>query len=294
MVYSIEEQHIPVLLSEVLKGLNPSLGKSYLDLTAGFGGHAEAILGVTRNYKDSVLIDRDEMAVEYLVRKFKRKIKIINTDFYSAVLQLIECGNTFDMILADFGVSSLQLNRENRGFAFLKAGPLDMRMDKRQELSAWTVVNKYDERKLMDILVRFGEEKVGRARYLTQEIIRNRPIKTTNELAEIIARKSKWGRIHPATRVFQAIRIEVNKELELIENTLPLIPRLLKPRGRVAMITFHSLEDRLVKRYFKQVSEKGVEAELKIWNKKPITAEKMELVINPRARSAKLRVAERS
>ena len=167
-------------------------------------------------------------------------------------------------------------------------------MDRRQELSAWMVVNKYDERRLMDILVRFGEEKVGRARYLTQEIIHNRPIQTTKELAEIIARKSKWGRIHPATRVFQAIRIEVNKELELIENTLPLIPRLLKPRGRVAMITFHSLEDRLVKRYFRQVSEKGVEAELKIWNKKPITAEKMELVINPRARSAKLRVAERS
>lgn len=292
----MEKRHLPVLLSEVLAGLRPVTGQSYLDLTAGYGGHAGAILDVTQNYKDAVLVDRDEMATGVLARKFP-ETKIMDQDFYSAVLQLIECGNTFDMILADFGVSSPQLDLGERGFAFMQDGPLDMRMDKRRELSAWTVVNKYSEGALAEILMKYGEEKAGRARMLAKEIVHQRSkrgsIERTQELAEIIAKKSRYGRIHPATRVFQAIRMEVNQELEEIENTLPFLPRLLKPGGRVAIITFHSLEDRLVKDYFRRASEYGEESELMVITKKPIVAGEMELVINPRARSAKLRIAQR-
>ncbi len=294
IIIHMEELHKPVLLSEVLESLDPKVGESYLDLTAGYAGHASKILDVTRNYKDSVLVDRDENAARYLCEKYGDQIKIINQDFYSAVLQLIECGKTFDLILADFGVSSPQLDREERGFSFSKDGPLDMRMDRRQELTADTIVNKWSERNLAEIFVRYGEEKPGRAKMLAREIVHHRPIKGTKELAEIIAKKSRYSKTHPATQIFQAIRIVVNNELEVIEKTLPLLPKILNPGGRVAIITFHSLEDRLVKEYFKEVSEHGEESELTILNKKPITAEEMELVINPRARSAKLRVATRN
>ena len=288
------KQHIPVLLSEVLANLAPKPGESYLDMTAGYGGHAEEILDATRNYKDSVLIDRDEYAVQHLTEKFGSKIKIMNTDFYNAVLQLIECGDSFDLILADFGVSSPQLDITERGFSFAKDGPLDMRMDRRQDLTADTIVNKWSERDLAEIFERYGEEKPGRAKMLAREIVHARPIKGTKQLAEIVAGKSRYSHVHPATRIFQAIRIVVNKELEEIEKTLPLLPKILKPGGRVAIITFHSLEDRLVKDYFNEVSDYGEESLLKVLTKKPITAESEELVINPRARSAKLRIAERN
>lgn len=290
----MEEIHKPVLLSEVLEALNPQAGESYLDLTAGYAGHASKILDVTRNYKDSVLVDRDENAARHLREHFGDKIEIINTDFYSAVLQLIECGKTFDLILADFGVSSPQLDIDERGFSFSKDGPLDMRMDRRQNLTADDIVNKWSERDLAEIFVKYGEEKPGRAKMLAREIVHHRPVKGTKELADIIASKSRYSKTHPATQIFQAIRIVVNKELEEIEKTLPLLPKILNPKGRVALITFHSLEDRLVKEYFREVSEYGEESELKILNKKPITAEQMELVINPRSRSAKLRAAERN
>lgn len=289
----MEKQHIPVLLSEVLASLNPKRGESYLDLTAGYGGHAGKILDVTQNYKDTVLVDRDEFAVDCLTKKFE-DVKIMNTDFYSAVLQLIECGKTFDMILADFGVSSPQLDMEERGFSFSKDGPLDMRMDRRQNLSADAIVNRWSERELSEIFERFGEETPGRAKMLAREIVHQRPISGTKALAEIIAGKSKYSHTHPATKVFQAIRIVVNQELEEIEKTLPLLPKVLNPGGRVAIITFHSLEDRLVKEYFKELSSHGEESELRLLNKKPIIAGKQELVINPRSRSAKLRVAERN
>ncbi len=290
----MEKLHIPVLLSEVLAGLNPSPNESYLDLTAGYGGHASEILDVTRNYKDSVLIDRDEFAVEHLKEKFGEGITIINKDFYNAVLQLVECGKTFDIILADFGVSSPQLDMEERGFSFKNDGPLDMRMDRRQSLTASDVVNKWSERELAQIFTDYGEEKPGRAKMLAREIVHHRPIKTTKQLADIIVGKSKHSKVHPATRIFQAIRIVVNDELSEIEKTLPLLPRLLNKGGRVGIITFHSLEDRLVKEFFKEASSFGEESELEIVNKKPIIAENVELVINPRARSAKLRVAKRN
>ena len=288
------ENHIPVLLSEVLATLAPRPGESYLDLTAGLGGHAKSILDVTLNYKESVLVDRDEFAINHLKQKFTDDITIMNTDFYGAVLQLIECGKTFDMILADFGVSSPQLDNGERGFSFRNDGPLDMRMDTRQSLTAAEVVNHWSERNLTKLFINYGEEKPGRAKMLAREIVTHRPIHTTTELASLIAGKSRYSHTHPATQVFQAIRIAVNDELTEIEKTLPLLPKLLNKNGRVGIITFHSLEDRLVKDFFKEASSHGEESELKLVNKKPIMATPDDLVINPRARSAKLRVATRN
>jgi len=292
----MEELHKPVLITEVLEVLNPQPGEAYLDLTAGYGGHASEVLDLTRNYKDSVLIDRDEFAVEYLRAKYQRNgevPEIANGDFYSSVLKIVECGKTFDLILADFGVSSPQLDRQERGFSFAKSGPLDMRMDRTQELTADRVINHYPEGKLAEIFEKYGEERPGNAKRLAREIVHARPFKDTLQLAELIKSKSRYSRTHPATRVFQAVRIEVNDELGLIERTLPLIPKVLKPGGRVAMITFHSLEDRLVKQYFKEASSFGEESELEILTKAPIVASADELVINPRSRSAKLRAARR-
>ena len=283
-----------MLLPEVMANLSPQPGEKYLDLTAGYGGHAKSILDVTLNYKDSVLVDRDDFAIEHLKAKFPHEINLMHTDFYSAVLQLIECGRTFDIILADFGVSSPQLDLNDRGFSFKNDGPLDMRMDRQQIFTASDVVNKYSERDLAEIFVRYGEEKPGRAKMLAREIVTHRPVRTTKELAELIASKSGYSHTHPATKIFQAIRIVVNNELEEIEKTLPLLPKLLNQNGRLGLITFHSLEDRLVKDYFKEASSHGEESELSLKTKKPIVAEPSELVINPRARSAKLRVAVRN
>ena len=291
----MEELHKPVLLSEVLETLQPNPGESYLDLTAGYAGHAGKILAVTRNYKESVLVDRDENAIKVLSEKYHEGefgIKLLHEDFYNAAQSLIECGKTFDMILADFGVSSPQLDNSERGFSFMHEGELDMRMDQTQELSAETIVNHWSEKKLIEIFERYGEESSGLARKHAREIVYNRPWKTTKELADALSPKGWFGK-HPATKVFQAIRIAVNEELSIIENTLPLIPKLLKPNGRIAIITFHSLEDRLVKQYFKQVSSLGEESELEILTKSPIVAGMDELVINPRARSAKLRAARK-
>ncbi len=288
----MEEHHKPVLLSEVLQVLGPQAGESYLDLTAGYAGHASAILDVTRNYKDSCLVDRDDYAVSILKEKYKEResIEILHMDFYNAALQLLQCGKTFDMILADFGVSSPQLDQATRGFSFSHDGPLDMRMDRRQKLSAADIVNRYPERELVEIFEKYGEMSPGSSRKVAREIVyrrRTKRFETTSELSEIVNRDKR-------AQVFQAIRIVVNDELSIIERTLPIIPRLLKPGGRVAIITFHSLEDRLVKDYFKEVSSLGEESELKIINKKPIMAESLELVSNPRARSAKLRAARKS
>ena len=291
----MEELHKPVLLSEVLEVLKPQTGESYLDLTAGYGGHASEVLDLTQNYKGSVLVDRDKFATEYLREKYQsgESPRIVNKDFYSSVLDLVECGKTFDLILADFGVSSPQLDRQERGFSFLKDGPLDMRMDRTQELTAEKVVNHYPEWKLAEIFVKYGEERPGNAKRLAREIVHARPFRTTLQLADFVKSKSRYSKTHPATRVFQAIRIEVNDELGLIEKTLPLLTKVLKPGGRVAIITFHSLEDRLVKQYFKEASEYGEESELEVLTKTPIVAGEIELVNNPRARSAKLRAARR-
>lgn len=292
----MEKLHIPVLLPEVLVSLKPQSGEKYLDLTAGYGGHAEKILGVTQNYKDSVLIDRDEYAYEYLNEKFKgRSVTILHDDFYSSMLQLLESGKTFDIILADFGVSSPQLDEKERGFTFREAAPLDMRMDKRQKLTADQIVNHWSERDLANIFEKYGEEKPGRAKMLAKTIVHHRPIKDTKVLADLIKSKTHGhSKVHPATRIFQAIRIVVNDELGIIEKALPLLPDLLNKNGRLGIITFHSLEDRLVKDFLKEETSLGEESKLRVENKKPITAGNEELFINPRARSAKLRIATRN
>ncbi len=290
----MNEVHIPVLLSSTLKYLAPKPNDKYLDLTAGYGGHADKILEVTQNYKGAVLNDRDENAISYLSEKYQSvNPQIVHNDFYSTALQLVENGEKFDIILADFGVSSPQLDRVERGFSFSKPARLDMRMDQSQELDAWRIVNKWSERDLIDVFERYGEESSGRAKMLAREIVTHRPIETTTDLAELIKHKSPHGHTHPATKIFQAIRIVVNDELGEIERTLPLLPKLLNPGGRVGIISFHSLEDRLVKDYFNEASDKGIESELKVLTKKPIVADESELIVNPRARSAKLRVAEK-
>ena len=188
-------------------------------------------------------------------------------------------------------MSSPQLDLGSRGFSFMREGPLDMRMDRRQELSADTIINTWSEKSLIEIFEKYGEMSPGFSQKVARIIRLGRPFKTTTALADAIAKDTKNSRIHPATKVFQAVRIVVNDELGIIEKTLPLIPKLLNPGGRVAIITFHSLEDRLVKDFFKDVSSRGEESELTIINKKPIVAEKVELVNNPRSRSAKLRAA---
>lgn len=288
----MEELHKPVLLSEVLAMLAPRPGESYLDLTAGYAGHASRILDVTRNYKDSILVDRDDFAIKNLTEKYKSEsVEIVKSDFYSAALQFLQRGKTFDMILLDLGVSSPQLDRGDRGFSFMHDGPLDMRMDRTQTLTAATVVNKWSERELARIFVEYGEESLGLAQKHARSIINGRPWQSTKSLAEALG--SKRGRTHPATKVFQAIRIAVNDELVLLEKTLPILPKLLNPGGRLSIITFHSLEDRIVKKYLKAASSLGQESELRLINKKPITSGQVELVINPRARSAKLRAAYR-
>lgn len=288
----MKELHQPVLLSEVLEVLKPRPGESYMDLTAGYAGHASEILDVTQNYKDSVLVDRDENAIQVLKARYEnRPLRIMKADFYSAVLQEIECGNAFDMILMDFGVSSPQLDRAERGFSFSKDGPLDMRMDQEQDLTAERIVNKWSERDLVEILEKYGEEKPGFAKLIARAIIHGRPWSNTKELGDALAKYGRGGKVHPATRTFQAIRIAVNDELGQIERTLELLPKVLKSGGRVVIITFHSLEDRLVKDWMREASGYGEESEIRILTKKPITAEMQELFINPRARSAKLRAA---
>jgi len=211
-------------------------------------------------------------------------------DFFSASKALAEEGKQFDAILADLGVSSPHLNEADRGFALQLEGPLDMRMDQKQSLTAEVVVNTYSEAALADILWRYGEEP--KARQIARLIVGNRPFSSTTKLASVVAKA--WpgrSRIHPATRTFQALRIAVNDELGLLERSLPIWLQLLKPGGRIAVISFHSLEDGIVKRVFSEVSGERYDANFRLLTKRPVTASPHELVLNPRARSAKLRAA---
>ncbi len=283
--------HIPVLVEEALQYLSPQKGDSYLDLTAGYGGHAEAVLECTNNPRQAVLVDRDQNAVENLEAKFKgRGIRVLNKDFLQATQELMAEAGKFDVILADLGVSSPHLNIASRGFSLGADGPLDMRMDQRQTLTAGVIINTYPEAKLAEILERYGEEP--KARKVAKIIAANRPVETTTQLAHLVARA--WpghSKVHPATRTFQAIRIAVNDELEQIRQGLPLWIDLLSPGGRIAIISFHSLEDRLVKQAFLDASGGGYDATIQILTKHPVTAGEQEIVFNPRARSAKLRAA---
>lgn len=290
IITKTNDEHIPVLLEQVLTYLEPRGGDRYLDLTGGYGGHAAAILEKTQTPSGSVLVDRDPAAIKSLTARFAGSgVEIIPKDFLTASEELAAHGKQFELILADLGVSSPHLNQASRGFAISQDGPLDMRMDTTQELTAETVVNTYSEEELADILTRYGEEP--KARQIAKRIVSNRPIKTTKELAALVAKA--WpghSTVHPATRTFQALRVAVNDELSLLEHALPIwLDQLLAPGGRLAVISFHSLEDRLVKQAFAERSGAGYDATVTLLTKHPVTGSEQEIVFNPRARSAKLR-----
>jgi len=278
------------LLDEVLRYLDPQAGESYLDLTAGYGGHAAAILERTGSLTTATLIDRDQNAVRVLRQEFPSSVDIRQQAFLTASRELLAAGRQFELILADLGVSSPHLNEGKRGFAINLDGPLDMRMDESQALSAEVIVNSYSQADLADILKRYGEEP--KAKRIAALIVANRPFTSTSQLAKLVARA--WpghSRVHPATRTFQALRVAVNDELGQLEQSLPLWFQLLAPGGRLAVISFHSLEDRLVKQALREVAGERYDAELRLLTKRPATASPHEIVFNPRARSAKLRAA---
>lgn len=287
-----QHQHVPVLLDKTLEYLAPKKGETYLDLTAGYAGHAREILNVTQNYSGATLVDRDSMAIESLANLSDKGVELLHSDFESAAKQLVADSRQYDLILVDLGVSSPQLDYGHRGFSFMNDGPLDMRMDPTNDLTAAYIVNRYPAHKLEQLLLEYGEESRGFTKRIVTAITRNRPFTTTKELADIILanHRGRWQKTHPATRTFQALRIATNDELGQIERTLPLLPQLLNKDGRVAVISFHSLEDRLVKRYFKDQSEAGYESELSMVTKKAISGATDD-VHNPRSRSAMLRVA---
>ena len=295
--YTKESVHIPVLRETCVEQMNPMVGERYLDLTAGYGGHAQVFLSKTQSPQTAVLVDRDENAIQTL-EPFKEKgARLMHQDFLAAAKLLVEEGQKFDLILADLGVSSPQLDIAERGFSFSKNGPLDMRMDPSAEKTAASIVNHSSKKYLIGILTKFGEEKRGFANRIADAIVAERPkkqIATTEELADIVlsVHKGGWQKTHPATRTFQAIRIAVNDELSQVHEMLKLLPKLLESGGRVGVITFHSLEDRLVKNYFKQDARSGLEAKFEIITKKPLDGATYDAQ-NPRSRSAKLRVSMR-
>lgn len=281
--------HEPVLLDAVVRILAPKPGETYLDLTAGYGGHTSKVLQTTDDPTKLTLVDRDQNAINSLVPFLEAGARVIHQDFASAAQEFVNTGEQFDMILIDLGVSSPHLDNAERGFSFQTEAPLDMRMDNRQTLTAQTVVNEYSEAELTRILREYGEEP--KAKKIAAAIVSARPLATTLELAALVEKiYSRRGKTHPATRTFQALRIAVNEELAQLEATLPLLPDLLKEKGRVAIISFHSLEDRLVKHYFASEKQAGYEARLEVLTKKPISGA-TEDVLNRRARSAMLRAA---
>jgi 16S rRNA (cytosine1402-N4)-methyltransferase len=292
-------QHVPVLLEEVLQYLNVRSGGVIVDATVGLGGHSAEIAKRLGGAGRLICFDRDPEAMELA----KARMEAIRAEIgdampqvvfepraFSELASVIEPGS-LDGLLADFGVSSLQLDEAQRGFSFRLDGPLDMRMDTRRGETAEQVVNQEDENELADLIYEFGEER--RSRRIARAIVRARPIGTTAELAEIIsaaAPSMKADKIHPATRTFQALRIRVNDELGEIGSLLQCAPSLLKPGGRLVSISFHSLEDRLVKDSFREAGQKKI---LQVLTKKPVVAEEQEQMRNPRSRSAKLRAAEK-
>ncbi|MEM9264358.1 MAG: 16S rRNA (cytosine(1402)-N(4))-methyltransferase RsmH [Cyanobacteria bacterium P01_F01_bin.13] len=279
--------HQPVLAEEVLAGLDPKPNSRYLDATVGGGGHSRLILEADSTIH-VVALDQDPQALDAARRnlaEFGDRVTFWHGNF--AEFSPSEQG--FDGVLADLGVSSPQLDRPERGFSFRHQGGLDMRMNPAQELTAADLVNHGSERELADIFYHYGEERLSRR--IARRIVEHRPFQTTTSLADAIAAsvpgKYRHGRIHPATRVFQALRIAVNRELEVLERLIDVSPDWLVPGGRLAIISFHSLEDRRVKHGMRDHEH------LKVLTKKPITASDAEIRRNPRARSAKLRLAQR-
>jgi len=291
-----EAGHVPVLLKEAIDFLAVRRGGTYIDATVGLGGHSYEIAKRLGAPGHLIGLDKDPAALD-VARA--RLISSGEEDWPSVTVlhgSFAEIGERFppasaDGILADLGVSTLQLNDAARGFSFQADGPLDMRMNPQAELTAEQVVNHFDERELADVIYEFGEER--RSRRIARAIVRSRPIRTTAQLAVVIAaaaRPMKPERIHPATRAFQALRIFVNRELDDLRALLKAAPQVLKPGGRLVIISFHSLEDRIVKDALRDGVKQG---HYKLLTKKPLTPGEEEVDRNPRSRSAKMRAAER-
>jgi 16S rRNA (cytosine1402-N4)-methyltransferase len=295
-------RHVPVLLDDVLKYLNVRPGDVMVDATVGLGGHSAEIAKRLGAKGRLICFDRDPEAMELAkirldevraeVGRSQNDGEMPEVEFepraFSELGEAVAPGS-LDGLLADFGVSSLQLDEAHRGFSFRSEGPLDMRMDTRSGETAGQVVNQADENELADLIYEFGEER--RSRRIARAIVRARPISTSTELAQVIsaaAPSMKGDKIHPATRTFQALRIRVNDELDEIRTLLKSAPSLLKPGGRLVMISFHSLEDRLVKDAFREGGRDGI---FEVLTKKPVVAREQEQMRNPRSRSAKLRAA---
>jgi 16S rRNA (cytosine1402-N4)-methyltransferase len=293
-----ESGHVPVLLQEAIDFLAIRRGGTYIDATVGLGGHSYAIakrLGAAGRLigfdKDPAALEiaRQRLAAPAELRGDWPQVELAQGSF--AEIEWRVAPRSADGLLADLGLSSLQLQDPQRGFSFQAEGPLDMRMDPHSEPTAEQVVNRLDERTLADVIYEFGEER--RSRRIARAIVRARPIATTAHLARVIsaaARPMKSDRIHPATRTFQAIRIFVNRELEDLEALLKSAPQALRPGGRLVVISFHSLEDRRVKDALRDRAQAGV---YRLLTRKPVTASADEIDRNPRARSAKLRAAEK-
>jgi 16S rRNA (cytosine1402-N4)-methyltransferase len=301
----LSPNHVPVLLKEAIDFLNVRRGGTYIDATVGLGGHSYEIAKRLGAPGHLIGLDKDPAALGIAQSKLGGSAGVSPANPDWPKVTLLQCSfaevaerfgkNSADGILADIGVSSLQLDDATRGFSFQADGPLDMRMDPRSERTADQVVNHLDERELADVIYEFGEER--RSRRIARAIVRSRPIRSTAHLADVISAaarpmNSESRRIHPATRTFQALRIFVNRELDELRALVDAAPRVLKPGGRVVVISFHSLEDRIVKDAFREGAIKY--KYFRVLTKKPVTASEEESDRNPRARSAKLRAAEKT
>jgi 16S rRNA (cytosine1402-N4)-methyltransferase len=279
--------HVPVLSRELIEGLEVRPGGNYLDATVGGGGHSRLILAAAKDVKLTA-IDQDQEALKAAqanLAEFGEQVNFIHTNFSTYNFPV----DTFDGIIADLGVSSYHLDCAERGFSFRNAANLDMRMNQEQDLTAADIVNFWSEADLVEICFKYGEERLSRR--IIRRVIERRPFESTTQLADAIASavppKYRYARIHPATRVFQALRIAVNDELKVLETFLEKAPQALVTGGKIAVISFHSLEDRIVKHTLRESSS------LKVMTKKPIIAREDEIVANMRSRSAKLRIAEK-
>ena len=302
------DTHIPVLYHEVLQLLRPQPDGRYLDATLGAGEHTAGILQESAPTGRVLAFDRDPEAIVFARQQlvsYGSRVTYVNAS-YAAMAQLAPANGfaELDGILLDLGLSSRQLESAERGFSFMKDGPLDMRFDPTQGETAADLINNLSEAELADIFWKYGEER--RSRRLARAIVNNRPLTRTRELADLVAAQVKGReRIHPATRIFQALRIATNHELEAVETGIPAAIDLLKPGGRIAVISFHSLEDRFVKQLFRRLSQSctcppqqpictcGGKATLRLVTRKAVKASETEIQQNPRSRSARLRVAEK-
>jgi 16S rRNA (cytosine1402-N4)-methyltransferase len=295
-----QQRHVPVLLHEAIDFLRLRANGTYVDCTLGLGGHSEEIFRRLGPAGRLIGFDRDPEAFELAKARLERVAEEMGEqaprltlvpEAFSSIARHIEPAS-IDGLLADFGVSSLQFDQARRGFSFQADGPLDMRMDTRSGPTAEQVVNEMDERELANLVYEYGEER--RSRTVARAIVRGRPVTSTGQLARLVASAipgTRNSHLHPATRTFQALRIYINRELDEIRALVEAAPLLLKPSGRIALISFHSLEDRIVKDSLRDGAHRGT---WQLLTKKPVIATEEETGRNPRSRSAKLRAAERT